>query len=112
MRFDGDQATNAILKRGKVSFDINVHVGRIRIDHGISVEDRHILHFKEILLHRSLQNSQVDGLACTQFGWIELGQAIVKAPEPGELGIQRQTAVIADFPIVLVETEADFLSSG
>ena len=48
-------------------------------------------------------------MACTQFGWIELGQAIIKPPEPGKLGIQRQTAVIADFAVVLVETEAGSL---
>ena len=109
LRFDGDQAANAILKRRKISFDVNVHVGGARIDHGISFEDRHILHFKEVLLHRGLQNSQVDGLAWTQFGWIELGQAIVKPPEPGKLGIKRQTAVIADFAVVFVKTESGSL---
>jgi hypothetical protein len=48
-------------------------------------------------------------LACTQFGRIELGQAIVKPPEPGKLSIQRQTAVIADFAVVFVETEGSSL---
>ena len=48
-------------------------------------------------------------MACTQFGWIELGQAIVKPPEPGKLSIQRQTAIIADFAVVFVETEGSSL---
>jgi len=26
-----------------------------------------------------------------QFGWIELASRIIKPPEPGKLGIQRQT---------------------
>ncbi|PYK10788.1 MAG: hypothetical protein DME61_02615, partial [Verrucomicrobia bacterium] len=52
---------------------------------------------------------QIDGLACIQFGRIELGQAIVKPPEPGKLSIQRQTAVIADFAVVFVETEGSSL---
>ena len=102
MGFDGDQAANAIFKRRKISLDIDIHVGRARIDHGISLEDRHILHFKNVFFHGRLQNSQVDRLAWTQLGRVELGQAIVKAPEPGKFGIQRQAAVIADFAVVLM----------
>ena len=106
MRFDGDQAANAVLKRRKIPFDIDVHVARARIDHRVSFEDRHVLHFKQFSLHRCLQNPEVDGLPRTQFRWIKLGQPIIESPEPGEFGVEREAAIIADFAIVLVKTES------
>ena len=75
LRFDRDQAANAILKRREIPLDINIHVGSACIDHGIPFEDRHVLHFKEVFLYCGLKNSQIDGLPGTQFGRIELGSA-------------------------------------
>src|SRR5512132_2906357 len=90
-------------------FDIDVHVTRARIDHLVSLEHRHVLHFKQLPLHSCLQNSEVDGLPLTQFGWIKLGQSILESPEPGEFGVEREATIIADFAIVLVKTESGSL---
>src|SRR5262249_39219104 len=109
LRFDGSQAANAVLKWRKVPFDINVHVARARIDHRISFEDRHVLHLKQISLYRCLQHSKIDGLTRAQFFWIKFGQAIVEPTEPGKFGVQSETAVIADFAIILMETESGSL---
>src|SRR4029077_6854658 len=106
LRFYGDQAANAVLKRRKIPFDIDVHVTRARIDHRVSFEDRHVLHFKQFSLHRCLQNPEVDGLPQTQFRWIKLGQPIIESPEPGEFGVEREATIIADPAVVLVKTES------
>src|SRR5262249_43436423 len=106
LRFDGNQAADAVLKRCEVPLDINVHIARARIDHRISLEDRHVLHFKETSLHRCLKNSKVDGLTRTQILGIKLGQAIVESAEPGKFGIQRETTIIADFAIILMKAES------
>src|SRR5207302_9912731 len=74
LRFDRDQAPNAILERREIPLDINIHIGSARVDHGIPLEYRHVLHFKQVLLNCSLENSQIDGLAATHFARIELGQ--------------------------------------
>src|SRR4029077_3969487 len=88
LRFYGDEAANAVLKRRKIPFDIDVHVTRARIDHWISFKDRHVLHFKQFPLHRCLQNPEVDGLPRTQFRWIKLRQSIIESPEAGEFGVE------------------------
>src|SRR6266576_4303504 len=77
--------------------------------HRVSLEHRHVLHFKQLTLHRHLQNSEVDGLPRTQFGWLKFRQPIIESPEPGEFGVEREAAVIADFAIVLVKTESGSL---
>src|SRR5262249_6151829 len=109
LRFDGDQAANAVLKRRKVPFDVNVHVARARVNHRISFKDRHVLHFKQVALDRCLQNSKVDRLPCTQFRWIEFGQAIIETPEPGKFRVECEAAVIADFAVIFVKTESGSL---
>ena len=48
-------------------------------------------------------------MARSQFLRIELGQPIIESPKPGELGVEREAAVIADFAIVLVQTESSSL---
>src|SRR5207248_11676061 len=100
---------NAVLKWRKIPFDIDVHVTRTRIDHRVSLEHGLVLHFKQLALHRCLQNSEVEGLPRTQFGWIKLRQPIIESSEPGEFGVEREAAVIADFAIVLVKTESGSL---
>ena len=45
----------------------------------------------------------------TQFRWIKLGQPIIESPEPGEFGIEREAAIIADLAIVLVKTKSGSL---
>ena len=72
LRFDRDQATNTILKRCEIPFDINIHVGSACIDHWIPFKDRHVLHFKDVFLYCGLKNSQIDGLPGAQFARIEL----------------------------------------
>src|SRR5438876_8899930 len=74
LRFDRDQAANAILERREIPLDINIHIDSACIDHGIPFEYRHVLHLEEVLLNCSLENSQIDGLAGTQFARIELAQ--------------------------------------
>ena len=78
--FDRNQAANAIFKRCKIPFDINIHIGCARIDHRIALEGGHVLHLKEVLLDRRLQYSQIDGLARTQFARVELRQSIIEPP--------------------------------
>ena len=109
MRFDRGQAANAIVERRKISFDINIHIGCARIDHRISLEDRHVLHLKKILLHCGLKNSQIDGLAGTQFGWIEFGQYIVEPSQPVKLRVEREPAVIGYFAVVFMKAESSSL---
>src|SRR5207245_3183176 len=82
---------------------------RARIEHRISFEDRHVLHFKDISLHRCLKNSKVNGLTRTQILGIKLRQAIVESAEPGNFGVQRQTTIIADFAIILMKAESGSL---
>ena len=48
-------------------------------------------------------------MTLTQFRWIKLGQPVIESPKPGELGVEREAAVIADFAIVLVQTESSSL---
>ena len=45
----------------------------------------------------------------TQFGWIELGQAIIEAPQPGKFRVEREAAVVRDFAVVFVEAESSSL---
>jgi hypothetical protein len=47
---------------------------------GFRSNDGHVLHFKDVLLNCGLENSQIDGLAGTQFARVELAQPIVEAP--------------------------------
>ena len=109
MRFDRGQAANAIVERRKISFDINIHIGCARIDHRISLEDRHVLHLKKILLHCGLKNSQIDGLAGTQFGRIEFGQYVVEPSQPVKLRVEREPAVIGYFAVVFMKAESSSL---
>jgi hypothetical protein len=106
LAFDRDQASNAIFKGRKIPFDINIHIGCPRIDHWISLKDRHVLHFKEVFLDGRLQDSQIEGLARAQFARVELAQSVVKPPQPGELGVEGKAAVIADFAVVLVQPQS------
>ena len=106
LRFDRDQAANAILERRKIPLDVNIYIGSARINHGIPFEYRHLLHFKEVLLDCSLENSQIDGLAGTEFGSIELVQPIVEAPQPRKFGVEREAAVVSDFTIIFMKPES------
>src|SRR5207253_704641 len=103
------QAANAIVERRKISFDINIHIACARIDHRISLEDRHVLHLKKILLHCGLKNSQIDGLAGTQFGRIEFGQYVVEPSQPVKLRVEREPAVIGYFAVVFMKAESSSL---
>jgi hypothetical protein len=96
--FDRDQAANTIFERCKIPLHINVQIGCARINHGVALEDRHILHLKEFLLNGCLQDSQIDGLARTQFARVELRQSIVEPPQAGKFGIEREAAVIGILP--------------
>src|SRR5262249_2996704 len=107
--FDGGEAADAIVERRKIAFDINIHIGCARIDHRISLEDRHVLHLKKILLPCGLKKSQIDGLAGTQFGWIEFCQYIVKPSQPVKLRVEREPAVIGYFAVVFMKAESSSL---
>ena len=78
MGFDCDEAANAIFERRKIPLHIDIHIGGARVDHRIALEDGHLLHFKEFLFDRSLQNSEIERLARTQFARVELRQSIVE----------------------------------
>src|SRR5437868_15474679 len=106
LRFDRDQAANAILERRKIPLDVNIYIRSARINHWIPFEYRHLLHFKEVLLDCSLENSQIDGLAGTEFGSIELVQPIVEAPQPRKFGVEREAAVVSDFTIIFMKPES------
>src|SRR5207244_10194721 len=54
LRFDRDQAANAILERRKIPLDVNIYIGSARINHWIPFEYRHLLHLQEVLLDCTL----------------------------------------------------------
>ena len=56
-----------------------------------------------------MKDAKVDGLTRTQILGIKLRQAIVESPEPGKFGVQRETAIIADFAIILMKAESGSL---
>ena len=55
-----DNAANAVFERREIPFYVNVYIGRARVNHGVTFEDRHVLHLKEFLFDRRLQNAQID----------------------------------------------------
>src|SRR5262249_20165543 len=106
LRFDRREAANTIVERREISFDINIHVACERIDHRISLEDRHVLHLKKIFLHCGLKDPQIDGLARTQFGWIEFGQYIVEPSQTVKFRVEREPAIIGYLAVVFVKAES------
>ena len=106
LRFNGYEAPDPILQWRKIPFDIDVHVAGSGIDHRVSLEYRHVLHFKQLSLYSCLEDSEVDGLTLTQFPTIKLRQAIIESSKPGEFSVEREAAVIADFAVVLMKTES------
>ena len=80
LAFDCDKAANAIFERRKIPLHIYIHIGGARVDHGIALEDGHLLHLKEFVFDRCLQNSEIERLARTQLARVELPQSIVKPP--------------------------------
>src|SRR2546430_8766420 len=103
LRFDRDQAANAILERRKIPLDVNIYIGSARINHRIPFEYRHLLHFKEVLLDCSLENSQIDGLAGGELGSIALVRPELEEPQARKVGGEREVAVGSEFPLILIQ---------
>src|SRR5260370_34858856 len=64
---------------------------------------------KEIVLHGVWRNGKMDGLQKIKLARIELGQSIVEPPQPGELGIESQAAVIGDFAVIFMKPKSGAL---
>jgi hypothetical protein len=78
LRFNRYEAADAILKRRKIPFRIDVHVACARIDHRDSFKDRMSCISNS---SRSPLPAESEGrwIAATQFRWIKLGQPIIES---------------------------------
>ena len=109
LRFDRNDAAQPIFQRREFARYVNVKIDRVRVGHRVALENRHVLDEKKLTADRRLQNAQIDRIARAEFFEIEFFQPIVEPLQARKLGVDRQSRVVIDLAVVLMETQSDSL---
>src|SRR5207302_2624952 len=94
----------AVLDRREVPFDVNVYVGRARVNHRIALVDRHRLALENFSADGGLENSQINRLPLAEFSEIEFLQPIFEPLQTRKLRVEREPAVIRNLAVVFVQS--------
>ena len=103
LRFDRNDAAQPVFHRRKFARNVNVEIDRPGIGHRVALENRHVLNEKKLTTDRRLQNAQIDRIARIEFFEIEFFQPIVKPLQARKLGVDRQSRIVIDLPVVTHE---------
>ena len=109
LRFDRNDAAQPIFQRREFARNVNIKIDRVRVGHRVALENRHVLNEKKLTADRRLQNAQIDRIARAEFFEIEFFQPIVEPLQARKLGVDRQSRVVIDLAVVLMETQSNSL---
>src|SRR5205085_4085520 len=95
---------HAVLDRREVPFDVNVHVGRARVNHRVALVDRHRLALENFSANGGLENSQINRLPLAEFSEVEFLQPVLEPFQTLKLRVERESAVVGNLAIEFVQS--------
>src|SRR6266705_5348555 len=97
---NGDDRTDPLFQRGKVPFDVNIHIQHAGVRHWVLRVNLPIFESKNLALNSILENAIIISLGYAKAGAINGVQPPVKGFEAREFGIQRRAAKNGYFSVV------------